>query len=261
MDIRNLYHWQENPHLLNKETLVELEQLLKEYSYSENIRLLYALNLLITNDYRFQKALVFAAVFSSNRKTLKYWVESLNKISQEEELKTEITAIELEDQKNPTLKENTAKSAIDIEQGTENQQDITYKAQQQQKAIKSKSELLKLVKKRLSEIDSEKKKQELLTDEHKQGADKQAKTKLIDQFIQNQPSISRPDKTDFFDPQNEAVNSTIDEDDFFITETLAQIHADQGNKKKALEIYRKLILRNPKKSSYFASRIEELNKE
>lgn len=45
----------------------------------------------------------------------------------------------------------------------------------------------------------------------------------------------------------------------FITETLAQIYAEQGYLAQAKEIYEKLILAYPKKSAYFAALIEKLN--
>ena len=41
-----------------------------------------------------------------------------------------------------------------------------------------------------------------------------------------------------------------------VTETLAEIHIQQGNYPKAIEIYQKLILLNPEKKLLFASRIE-----
>jgi len=117
--------------------------------------------------------------------------------------------------------------------------------------------LLKLVRKRLNEIEAEK----LAAGQpNKEEDEKEMKAKLIDRFIKQEPSISRPDKNEFYDPQSEAIESSIDEDDFFVTETLAQIHIQQGNLKKAQEIYRKLILKNPEKSSYFAAQIEKLTK-
>ena len=48
--------------------------------------------------------------------------------------------------------------------------------------------------------------------------------------------------------------------DDLATEALAQIFIEQGHNEKAVEIYRQLILKFPKKSAYFARLIEEINK-
>ena len=50
----------------------------------------------------------------------------------------------------------------------------------------------------------------------------------------------------------------FDEDDDLVSEELAEIYAKQGLNLEAIEIYRKLSLLNPKKSAYFATRIEKL---
>ena len=54
-----------------------------------------------------------------------------------------------------------------------------------------------------------------------------------------------------------AANSLTDE---LATEALAQIFVEQGHFDKAVEIYRQLILKFPKKSAYFARLIEKINK-
>ncbi len=43
-----------------------------------------------------------------------------------------------------------------------------------------------------------------------------------------------------------------------VTETMAEVWEKQGNTVKAIEIYKKLSLLNPDKSSYFAAKIEQL---
>ncbi|OSZ78819.1 hypothetical protein CAP35_11380 [Chitinophagaceae bacterium IBVUCB1] len=57
-----------------------------------------------------------------------------------------------------------------------------------------------------------------------------------------------------------AVNSITKEDDL-ASESLAEIHAMQGKYDKAIEMYRKLSLRNPQKKAYFARKIEVLLKD
>lgn len=57
-----------------------------------------------------------------------------------------------------------------------------------------------------------------------------------------------------------AVNSITKEDDL-ASESLAEIMVKQGKYDKAIDMYRKLSLRNPQKNVYFARKIEDINKE
>jgi tetratricopeptide (TPR) repeat protein len=59
---------------------------------------------------------------------------------------------------------------------------------------------------------------------------------------------------------NMAVNSISREEDL-ASESLATILIRQGKYDKAIEMYRKLSLRNPQKSAYFARQIEKIQKE
>jgi hypothetical protein len=44
-----------------------------------------------------------------------------------------------------------------------------------------------------------------------------------------------------------------------VTESMAEVWIKQGNKSKAVEVYRKLSLLNPSKNAYFAAKIQNLN--
>lgn len=80
---------------------------------------------------------------------------------------------------------------------------------------------------------------------------------IIENFIKEDPKISKPKKTDFFSPINMARISVV-EDLSFVTETLAKIYEKQGNYLKAIHAYENLILKYPEKNVYFATRIEEI---
>ena len=54
-----------------------------------------------------------------------------------------------------------------------------------------------------------------------------------------------------------AKKSVVEPEDL-ITETLANIYAQQGNFQKAIHFYEKLSLKFPEKSRYFAALIKEL---
>ncbi|MEI8101070.1 MAG: hypothetical protein WCH09_05815 [Bacteroidota bacterium] len=82
---------------------------------------------------------------------------------------------------------------------------------------------------------------------------------LINQFIEKQPSISRP-KQEFYSPER-AMKRSETFSPAIVTETLANIFRTQGHFEKAIISYQKLQLKFPEKSTYFASLIEQIKKE
>jgi hypothetical protein len=91
---------------------------------------------------------------------------------------------------------------------------------------------------------------------------------IVNQFIKDEPKLSRPSKeeiidikpkTEFFSPVKKAKES-LEISTMPVSETLAKIFALQGNFPKAIFAYEQLCLINPEKKIFFASRIEELKK-
>ena len=91
-----------------------------------------------------------------------------------------------------------------------------------------------------------------------ENASKKAATDLIDNFLREQPKMSKP-KTEFYNPVNMAKQS-VAEDISFVSETLAKIFVLQGNYIKALQAYENLRLKYPEKRLYFAAQIKNLRK-
>ena len=81
---------------------------------------------------------------------------------------------------------------------------------------------------------------------------------IIERFIKEEPQI-RPQSSDKIDNENKAKKSSEDRDEL-VTETLAAIYSDQMLYHKAIASYKKLMLRFPEKSRYFAEKIEQLEK-
>nr|WP_315399944.1 tetratricopeptide repeat protein [uncultured Sphingobacterium sp.] len=81
---------------------------------------------------------------------------------------------------------------------------------------------------------------------------------LIERFIKEDPQI-KPPPADKINLENKARKSSEDQYSL-VTETLARIYIEQGLYPKAIEVYKKLVLKYPEKNAYFASEILNLEK-
>jgi hypothetical protein len=87
---------------------------------------------------------------------------------------------------------------------------------------------------------------------------KRKEDRIIKKFIIEEPHITPP-SSDKLDNENKAKKSAEDQDEL-VTETLARIYTDQMLYHKAINTYKKLILKFPEKSRYFADQIEQLER-
>lgn len=87
---------------------------------------------------------------------------------------------------------------------------------------------------------------------------KRKENAIIEKFIVEDPQI-RPSQPDKIDNENKARRSAEDPNDL-VSETLANIYIDQMLYHKAISTYKKLSLKFPEKSPYFANQISELEK-
>ncbi|WP_299288045.1 hypothetical protein [uncultured Mucilaginibacter sp.] len=83
---------------------------------------------------------------------------------------------------------------------------------------------------------------------------KRKEDQLIERFIIQEPHI-HPPSSDKLDTENKAKKSSED-GDILVTETLAKIYFDQMLYHKALDTYKKLLLKFPEKNRYFTAQIE-----
>jgi hypothetical protein len=86
---------------------------------------------------------------------------------------------------------------------------------------------------------------------------KQLQSELIDKFIISNPRIEpQRDKSD--NPNEDISRPFVEQTEGLVTETLAKIYVGQGYYSRAIDIYEKLSLKFPEKSSYFATQIEKV---
>jgi hypothetical protein len=86
---------------------------------------------------------------------------------------------------------------------------------------------------------------------------KKVQAELIDKFIIANPRIEPVrDKTD--KPNDDISLRFTEERGELVTETLARIYVNQGYYSRAIDIYERLSLKYPEKSSYFATQIQKV---
>jgi hypothetical protein len=108
----------------------------------------------------------------------------------------------------------------------------------------------------ITDMSSEKKIDEQSFSELKDSK-KQIQATLIEKFIITNPRIE-PSREKPEQPVADISKLFVEERGEFVTETLAKIYVNQGYYSKAIDIYEKLCLKYPGKSSYFAAQIEKV---
>lgn len=83
------------------------------------------------------------------------------------------------------------------------------------------------------------------------------KHSLIEKFLEAQPKMPQIKDQESDSPMDSQMPKEVESDEF-VTETLASIYAQQGYYKRAIQIFEKLSLKYPEKSTYFAAQIEKI---
>jgi len=276
----------QHPDKLDAQTIAGLSSLVYEFPYCSSTRILLSVNQYKENDVRYETELRTTAIYSGNRSILKKHIDRAGQsnvriILPDEELKEEVKPEPKPEAKKDEV--STKKSAEEVARATEpngttdTETPDTTSAQPMVDAEPAAPmsdfdlsilELKEIVNRHIEELKKEGPPEQETTIEQKPKkkpakpkAKSGTKTKeeILDEFIKNQPSISRP-KAAFFNPLDMAKESIVDQESI-VSETLATIYYDQGHLQKAIKIYQKLSLKYPEKSSYFAALIEKAEKE
>jgi hypothetical protein len=238
---------------MDSSALSQLEELVGEFPYCQVIELLFLLGLKHENDYRFNRQLRVAAAYSPNRAMLRRLLRDSERQKKNAAVKTDDTAPEGITPGTPVVE--PAEAARTTESAGKGKiLEIEEMILEEMNEIEEKKYRLRLL------IEE---KQALLASEQKEAAAREEpepalrplpKDELLEDFLRQHRTES---PTTFFDPVEKARKS-IEDEGVLISETLARLLASQGKTARAIKIYRRLMLNNPEKSSYFAAQIENL---
>jgi len=268
-----------SPQKLDADSIQKLESLVNDFPYCQTAGTLYTLNLYKENNIKYNNSLKMSAAYMADRILLK---QLINAIEQTENTTSVISQKKVKDDKVEekiiTVQEESAVEEMDIKEMIELLRDKIKVAEQSDISPDQKKKLPFIASKLNEIIDKyasfeteaddrplkEKIKTEYAFDHLEEVQSDQNGTRknqdLIDKFIEDKPRISPPSKSDFFNPLDLAKHSIIDNEEI-VSETLANIYYQQGNLLKAINIYKKLSLLNPEKSTYFAALIEKIKNE
>jgi hypothetical protein len=239
-----IVHYIEHPDMLDNRTLAEVEKLVKTFPYFQTAHLLFLKNQHNIRSIDFNERLKYSAAFIPDRGLLYHLIN-----------RTEIKIQEHTREEDFSTRSSTGD--VSLQSGSRDDEAVR---EQPEGALpgpgeKGKHEAYSFTG-WLSYL------QESRHDEPRPGPYEQTDTSqnyLIDQFLRNAPSI-KPDESKMQDTEDISEES-VRTDDQLLTETLAGIYLQQGYYEKAIRAYEKLSLKFPEKSTYFATRIEEIKAE
>jgi hypothetical protein len=287
-----------NPGSLNAASVPELEKLVKDFPYFQSAQLLLSLAAAEWDASVYQKQIKRTAISVPNRERLYDLLQELNNKPVVETKKEEVKQTETETKKEIIVtkeierveekeeKDHEAKQSslhdkekiqlkkVDINEQVEKEIErslaqsiiekevIGVKVEEPNKPtdfsswlsfLKNSDEDKKTLAERVNEI-----MQVQAEKGTKQKIERAKQKTIIDKIIESNPGqIKVKQDQKFFKSESAAKESLLD-NEHLVTETLAQIYADQGNMHKAIRAYEILSLKYPQKSAYFASLILKL---
>lgn len=237
----------EHPEIIGNQDVDNLEVMLVRYPYFTVGQTLLAVGMYRNGHAKSIQQLRLASSMSPDRNALRRLCTQLPDEYVEETESAQKENVEIQEKTSEVIPEKTfVIPEIDLGKDTEELNREFAVLEEKKKTL---DELMAIIENKIAELEREKSKP-------KKEEKKLTKSEIIDKFIAENPSISRP-KQEFFNPISAAQDSVVDQEKI-VSETLAMIYAKQGYIEKAISIYEKLILKNPEKSVYFAGQINEL---
>jgi hypothetical protein len=264
MDSKQLIGYMTRPEKLKDDAVKDMEQVVKDYPYFAIGQALLSVAYMNVDDKRYEQQLKRASSCVPNRDKLRQFTllarhrlisEPVTPTLPDEFVPNDNVSSSTESNTQDELQGNIIREKVFIIPEIDlrsSHEELSAEMALLEEKRKSLDELKAIIAARLREIEEEK----LQKEAGKPVAKKLSRKELIDKFITENPSISRP-KAEFYNPLTVAQNSIIDQENI-VSETLAKIYEQQGYVEKAISIYEKLRLKYPEKSRYFAAQIERL---
>ena len=229
----------EHPETIDVQDVSELETLVKKHPYFTVAQVLLAVGMGRCKHEKAMQQLRLAAAMAPDR-------NALRKLCTQLPDEYVVTADDADNQSIIIPEKTILIPEIDLGGTSE---DLSRDISLLEEKKKTLDELKAIIENKISELEKEKSRP-------KKTEKKLSKAEIIDKFIAENPSISRP-KQEFFNPITAAQESVIDQENI-VSETLAMIYEQQGYFEKAISIYEKLKLKHPEKSIIFAAQINAL---
>ncbi len=249
-----------NPNLITKEGTDSLENILKEFPYFQAARVLHLSALKKQSSFKYNAALKKTAAFTTDRSILFDFITTDGFVIENYTVKKDIKVQEkLLTEKNTGKKRSEKKKTTTEALLSHNHKDSSSHKKQENILIPGKpinfkkddsfsfNEWLNLTVMTPVRDTADGNKTEQKSNE---------KEDLINKFIRTNPKIKPSKSPDVID------YSTFGsiENENLMTETLAHVYLEQKKYSKAITAFRILSLKYPEKSSFFANRIEEIEK-
>ncbi|MEI7830566.1 MAG: hypothetical protein WCI31_12395 [Prolixibacteraceae bacterium] len=245
----------EKPGLLKEQTIGDLKEIVDEFPYFQSAQLLYTYNLQTRSNFRYDAYLKICSIYATDRSILYRLLQpkSIREQFHKQPLTAETAAqesaplFELSDENLITITdfpefsniEPVEPGIIDFDMLSFNQQEDSFQLDE-------------------PEQNSEELPPMQTAEEDPKSIEK---VDLIEQFIKVNPTIQpRIEISSAPKELADAKDEVDNENDEYITETLSRIYLKQGHYQKAINSFKRLSLKFPEKSVYFAQQIEEIKK-